>query len=144
MSAYVVDDNTINKIVAFFTLDTAGDAKYLGHHRNPLATLGYLLGYGEEEPRRLAKDMFALNVRAVDVRYGKGQAAEFRPLDFEYKSVLPQPVVHTIKALGCWLYQCSEGDVPKTPLYIAMAKIRNTLCRCVVYDLPAYNEAPWG
>jgi hypothetical protein len=76
VSAHVVDDITINKIVSFLALKDRED-RYYGPARLVLAA-GYDLGT-EEGRARLAIRMFALNVRAVNTRYGRGQAKTFRP-----------------------------------------------------------------
>lgn len=140
MSAYIVEDKTINRIVAWLEFDEAGSQRIAKH---TLQQHGYDLSR-TEEAERLANEMFQLNINAVEQRYGVGEAAEFRPLDFKYRSSLPQPIMHTLKALHCWSYQCSEGDVPDTPLYQMFDEIEANMCRHIIGSLPEYNEAPWA
>jgi hypothetical protein len=89
--------------------------------------------------------MFQLNIKAVDARYGKGEAAKFRKLNYRYQVTEPVPLVQVVKSLRCWLYQCCEGDVPETELYqLFDDDIRLYLLNKIVTELPEYEEAYWG
>ena len=149
MSAYIVEDETINKIVAFLL--------FKAYHGNgeewvyrPFLRLGYQLASAlpdntlEQEAERLAKDLFALNVAGVNARYGKDQAQEFRPLDFKYKSTLPPGQLQAIKSMQCLSYQCCEGDVPEQPLYKALNECIGNCCRDWVTSSEAYERCKWG
>jgi len=138
MSAYVVDDSTINKVVSFLNAKAMG---YDGRHRYKVE--GYDLRK-DEDCEKLANDMFALNIAAVNWRYGEGTAAQFRPLNFVYRFQIPQPIIPTLKALECWSYQCAEGDIPDDSLYKAMERVENAMRRAIVDALPEYKRASWG
>jgi hypothetical protein len=138
MSAYVVDDSTINKIVSFLNAKAMG---YDGRHRYKIE--GYDLSK-EDDCERLANDMFALNVAGVNARYGEGEAAKFRPLNFIYRFQIPQPVIPTLVALECFLYQCAEGDIVNHPLYLALRRLESAMCQAIVHALPEYSRASWG
>jgi hypothetical protein len=56
-------------------------------------------------------------MNGVDARYGDGEARKFRQLDYRYRETESVPLVQVLKSLQCWLYQCSEGNVPETELY---------------------------
>ena len=144
MSAYVVEDETINRIVAWLERDKMGS--------DPIAN--YILkdhGYTcAEEFERLAHDLFQLNVQAVDARYGPGEAAKFRPLDFEYSSAVKwgdsriSNACRALKALQCLIYQCSEGDVPESAPYRMLRDIESAIARWIVSTMPEYEMATWG
>ena len=143
MSSYVVEDKTINKVVEFLSLKILSGDVFYAHTADKLLAQGYDLATHQGRVR-LAVRMFALNVRAVDERYGRDEAKEFRPLDFEY-TPLPRPTaVEAYKALACWRYQCSEGNVPETRLYKLMEDVRNDIAHNIVSALPDYDAAPWG
>jgi len=140
MSAYVVDDATINKVVSFLALKQQGSRGFY-----PADALeGYYDLRDEADVSKLAYDMFDLNCIAVDQRYGEGEAAEFRPLDFEYRFVMPPPIIVVYKALNTWLYQCSEGNVPGRKLYQLMDSVSNRLAHEIVRSTPQYEATPWG
>ena len=90
--------------------------------------------------------MFGLNVSGVNARYGEDEAHKFRPLDFQYKFIADcGGMVRILKSLRCWLYQCSEGDIPETSeLYKTMKEISNVIASEIIDDLPEYDKAPWG
>ena len=112
MSAYVVSDDTINIILGFVaSSDTA---------KKHLQSAGI-----NTDPETLGNSMFALNIDAVEQRYGKGQAAEFRALNYKYEAVLNAEPDEALERLGEWHYQCAEGDVPDTStLYAAMDSLK--------------------
>ena len=138
MSAYVVEDETINRIVAWLECDKIGSEHVATHI---LTAHGYTC---DEEFERLAHEMFQLNVDAVNQRYGPGEAEKFRPLDFQYAVKMPPTPIQALKALQCLLYQCSEGDVPESPLYQMLREIESTIARAIVSRLPEYTNAAWG
>ena len=139
MSAYIVDDETINKIVAYMYMESLGGRNYI-YSLTQLREQGYNLSL-EEDCIQLAEDMFALNVEAVEQRYGKGQAETFRTLDFKFRFVENEGIIKTIKALNEWLYQCLEGDVPETKLYKEMDELRNGMYAVFTHSTKEWKEA---
>lgn len=135
MSAYMVEDSTINNIVA--TLRQNDSARYL------LKRAGYDL-YSDNDCKTLAIRMFVLNKRGVESRYGKGSALEFRPLDFTYRSTAPHGLTAAFKSLQCWLYQCTEGNVPDSMLYRVMDNVKGALACEIVMNTQAYQLAKWA
>lgn len=142
MSAYVVDDLTINKVISWLYMESDHSVTR-GLCRRTLQKAGYDL-VDSEDTERLANDLFSLNVRAVEEKYGEGSAREFRSLDFKYCFAMPQDATRTVKALHCLLYQCSEGNVPEDPLYQVLQKIQQQICRGIVVNSRAYELADWG
>ena len=140
MSAFMVEDKTINTIV-----------NWLRHEKDlffiiprKLKELGIDMSEsGWEE--HLGQTMFQLNIAAVDARYGKGEAETFRKLDYRYELDLPVPLVQVLKSLQCWLYQCNEGDVPTTALYgLFDTDVQMYLMSKIIDTLPEYQHAEWG
>jgi len=141
MSAFVVQDETINQVVRFLWLHR--DPRGGTEPRFLVKQAGYDLNTPEDR-ERLASAMFALNVEAVNQRYGPDQAQRFRPLDFHYSEGIPTTPVATLKLLGCWFYQCSEGDVPETELYQLMYQVERSIAYQIVTSSAEYDRAPWG
>jgi hypothetical protein len=143
MSAFIVEDKTINNIVNW--LDRALEETYgTITIRQKLLEQGFdvsVTGWAE----RLGYAMFQLNVIAVDARYGSGAAKKFRPLDYRYKLTHTVPLVQVLKSLQCWLYQCNEGDVPQTALYTLFDNdVQLYLMTEIIDALPEYQHAYWG
>lgn len=135
MSAYMVSDEVINKIVAWL------GCQALGNSYNPFEVDGYDLAR-QINCQFLARDMFTLNIQGVNARYGEGEAEKFRPLDFKYVPRVPSNRFSVIRALENWQYQCAEGDVPESDLYKAMSKVLRAMYRHVVQSLPEYEREP--
>jgi hypothetical protein len=141
MSSYIVDDETINKIVSYlYAKAVGGDTSIVSLG---LVKMGWDLSNNPDHAERLANAMFDLNVAAVNARYGETEAEKFRPLDFQY-IFTPASQIGVIKALGCWMYQCTEGYTPKTKLYKAMTQTYFLLCKDYIQQLDEYEAAPWG
>lgn len=137
MSAFVVDDKTINEVIAFFYTKSLGDSHYrpnkiLAEHGFDVTT--------KEGKESLGIEMFNLNIEAVNMRYGK--AKRFRPLNYAYLPI-PATRMQAYKSLECWRYQCMEGDIPDTTLFQLMTKVHHALAVDIVRDLPAFREARW-
>src|ERR1700694_2447680 len=113
MSAFMVEDQTINRVVTWLTREV----------QRSRFTLDWLAREydvdvsGDQWDEKLARAMFQLNCDGVHARYGEGEAEKFRPLNFTYKPEGDTFLVQVLKSLQCFLYQCSEGDVPHTKLY---------------------------
>lgn len=140
MSAFIVEDKTINTIVTMLknsehVLDSSWYKRELKENGFDLDHLG-----GDE---KLGQAMFKLNVQAITERYGEGEAEKFRKLDYKYSLQPHYTVISAYKNLRCWLYQCTEGDVPKTPLFKLMHGIADSIADHIVSRLPAYEKAPW-
>jgi hypothetical protein len=140
MSAFMVEDKTINTIVNWLTREHF----YFSEIPYKLRGLGFEMavsGWAEA----LGQAMFQLNIKAVDARYGQGEAAKFRELNYRYQVTEPVPLVQVVKSLRCWLYQCCEGDVPETGLYqLFDDDIRLYLLNKIITELPEYEKAYWG
>jgi hypothetical protein len=143
MSTFLVADKTINNIVNWLRreLDETSGTIII---RQKLMELGIdpsISGWAEI----LGYEMFQLNIKAVNSRYGSGEAIKFRPLDYRYEVVEPAPLVQVLKSLQCWLYQCNEGDVPTTALYgLFDNDVQLYLMTEVIDTLPEYQNAVWG
>ena len=143
MSAFIVDDEIINLPLGFFYTETVGSGVYDEIPRR-LKEAGYNIGEDETEIERLAQEMFRLNCEAVNQRYGEGAAETFRELNFKYQFTPETSIAQAYKALECWLYQCTEGDVWESPLYELIKKIANSLAHRIAENTPEYKKARWG
>ena len=143
MSSYVVDDETINRIVSFLYAKATGPDCWIQDSAEKITKMGIVLG-NFEHCERLADLMFALNVAAVNAKYGEGEAEKFRPLNFKYRLAFPGSQMQAIKALDTWLHQCPENDVHLHRLYSAMEQIRDLLCIDYVRRTDEYEAVRWG
>jgi hypothetical protein len=140
MSAFMVGDQTINRVVTWLTREVA--ASHFELHR--LAREFDIDLTSDRWDEKLANAMFQLNCDGVNARYGEGEAEKFRPLNFKYKQEDYFSLVQVLKSLQCWMYQCCEGDVPQTKLYQFFEGVERHLALKIVRDLPEYEKAKWG
>jgi len=140
MSAFMVDDQTINRVVTWLTRETSNNGFWLDR-----LTRKYDIDLASDNwDEKLANAMFQLNCDGVNARYGEGEAEKFRPLSFQYQWESYFPLVQVLKSLQCWMYQCCEGNVPQTKLYRFFEEVENHLAFKIVTDLPEYEKAKWA
>ena len=139
MSAFIVEDKSINIIVSklYFRTNQKKDYQII----EELKKLNYT---GEDWSKKLSQDLFNLNCKAVNQRYGKNQAQEFRPLNFKPAMEFNIPLAWALKCLHCLEYQCSEGNIPETKLYKLLKLISNSWAYDIAANTPEYNRAPWN
>jgi hypothetical protein len=138
MSAYIVEDEMINKIVSYLYANANGPDPSINWKTTKLFGMGFDFTSGPSCPE-LAQKMFDLNVAAVNARYGEREAEKFSTCYFQYRFV-PASQIEVIKALKAWKYQCTEGQVPDLALYKAMLEVHSLLCIDFVEHTKEYIE----
>jgi hypothetical protein len=154
MSAFVIDNDTMHRVIRGL-FGRAG-----GHQIVPVFNGAHTMP-GERlalDPTATGRELFTMNVEAVTQRY----------LDFrEDPSNLPGPagahllpetyqapdclahqldrrsMIASYKATRSLIYQCSEGNVPESPLYSELTRAAGELAAEIVRRLPEYDAAPW-
>src|SRR5258708_25803522 len=127
MSAFIVSDGTMDLVVS---------AILKVHERG--AWEGILTASptaGDE----IGAKLYAMNHEAVRQRYDEREP--FEPYSWQ-PAGYRQPV-RWYKAIQCLRYQCSEGDVPETPLYAALTDLERHIAGNIVAQMPADEAAPW-
>ena len=142
MSAFIVDDETINRIVGWLHDAVTRKTDYSWCTRS-LEKLGYKLD-SELGCKRLAEELFTLNCDSIEQRYGEGQAKQFRPLNFQFSLGRSPNHYQALKSMRCLLYQCCEGDVPEqSDLYNALDRVSLELSYQLVSRTKIYETALW-
>jgi hypothetical protein len=139
MSAFMVEDKTINRVVSFVDRQLRKGVWPIIAQR--FADAGFVLDEGFCE--RLGKAMFSLNIRGVNTRYGDREAQSFRTLTYRYQPEWASEI-QVYKSLCCWRYQCMEGDIPEDPFYQLMQDITHVLADWIISHLPEYDRAVWS
>lgn len=123
MSAYIVQDKTINQIVTHVHLSR--DLEWL--KQEFAEAIGPCENFGPD----LGRALFLMNIDAITARYGKGQAKEFRTLDYKFRleSASELRVYHAIAEL---VYQCSEGAVPESKLYKLLVELKAAVADSII------------
>jgi hypothetical protein len=140
MSAFMVKDETINRVVEWLYWEVTKN-QWL---RDKLETASGIDTTTYAWAEALGKAMFDLNIAGVNDRYRDGEAGKFRKLTYHYTPGHGSPI-QVLKSLQCWLYQCTEGEVVKQPLYqFFQDEVEPHLMSSIINDLPEYRAAEWG
>lgn len=132
MSCFIVDDSTIDRIIS--TIELQGG---WANHAAPLSTL-YLYDWNA-----LGRAMLDLNLAAFRDRYEDQHEVRDDLDQYQWQGCYV-PLVEGYKSLRCFLYQCSEGQVPDQPLYRALEAYADRLAVKVAEETPAYRAAAWA
>ncbi len=136
MSAYIVEDKTINKIVGALYYH----GRYGRIYPNPAYGSEILTVCTKEKAEKLAQDLLDLNYKSVNARYREQE----EPHTIAYKNTTPASKVRLHKALSCFLYQSCEGNCANTELYKQVENYKNRLADDIVHNLEEWDNAPWG
>ena len=129
MSAFQVKEEIIQKVVAILTL---------GEYMTDTAL------------QELGQSLTNMNDRAVSTRYNESETTipyNHRHVYIDRHAVSmgdPKVICPLLKSLDCFLYQCTEGEVPTERLYKRCQEARERLASQLIDNLPEYREADWG
>jgi hypothetical protein len=146
MSAFVVGEDTMNRVVR--AIVCSGHIRRFGDFDTAIGT----------NARAIGRALYAMNIEAIMQRYPDcrtdpdnmpgWQGCEMMPTTYYFgnfrRPMREAELVICLKAMHCLSYQCSEGDVPKTPLFKALEEACGVIAGVVVTSLPGYQSAPWG
>ena len=141
MSAFIVSDTTLQIIVRFLDLDVrfSNSSKCYGCLNRILQKQGFNLEFPEHRDR-LIKEMALLNRMGVNERYNENELE----MHVRYIDAMPPSIMQAYKSLGCFLYQCCEGDIPeKNDLYKMFEEIKNQMAHAIIRTFKEYDEAKW-
>jgi hypothetical protein len=100
----------------------------------------------------LGRQLYELNLSAMMARYDEPGADPDFFESYSYREPAQGlGIPESYKALRCFLYQCSEGDVPEHPMFKQLTRVAETMgevylalnSQCID-DTQAYQIAPWG
>jgi hypothetical protein len=138
MSAFLVDESTINKILTHLDKSVRIASEWAEKE------VESKLGIDCNDPdwkTKLGQRMWDLNQLSLYYRYGDQK----KELVYKFQTV-PCSKVQAFKALQCWLYQCAEGSIPEdSKLYSFFDKvIVPEWAEYLVMRTPEYDNAEWG
>ena len=127
MSSFLVENSTISKL--------ADALRYKSYEFSGAYNL----------TSRLAQDLYDLNIRALRERYDD-------PTDLIDNFVFTserwelndkKDLAQFYKSLACFIYQCSEGEVPETELYKMLEEAQDKLAYKIAMDRADEQGAEW-
>ncbi len=139
MSAFLVEDKTIHKIINILDFQIRKSPWLKNKFREELGI--NFEDYNIDWKTNLGQKMWDLNQLSLGYRYGD----EKQELIYRFSPVLCTPI-QAYKALKCWLYQCCEGEIPEeSKLYKFFDEIvRRHITDSILTKTPEYDKADWG
>jgi len=141
MSSFIVTNQTISNILSLFFWKRR---KYCFEYQ-----IENELNLKEEKDfKEFGKQLLKLNIEATNQRYPNNpyltsKEAKKRIASFKWSDNLKNDM-QGLKSLHCFLYQCSEGNIPETELYKTLKTISHRIKDAIIAEIPAYNKAEWG
>lgn len=155
MSSFIVENKTINRIVNFCFWEHDDVLKYeiqrelkeininlWNLHETDKETDKVLKAFGEE--------LLKLNLMAFYDRYKhiKEIEQEIKEAIKEYKyedtPLKDRNKFQVLKSIHCFLYQCSEGNIPESNLFKVIQKIGEHIQSNIINNIPEYEKAVWN
>lgn len=138
MSSFIVDDETINRVVSFISRDDS-----MAYWKKEIKTkYGFDLET-ESGKEQLGLFMFKMNVNATSERYRGDGIEDFRSMIYHYQNTISNKF-QVLKSLACWLYQCAEGNVADSDDFKFFESIKGYLAYELVARLPQYESQVWS
>ena len=130
MSAFLVEDKTINKIAT---------KVYLG--RDFEFVQEQLKDLNIRTPEELGKALFKLNCDSLNGRYGSAEG--FRSMNYRYSLEGNHTMLSVFKSLESLIYQCSEDGAIDQKLYKFLEGLALVMAKRIIWDLPEYKNSRW-
>jgi hypothetical protein len=96
MSAFIVEDKTINRVVTWISLDIRSSLYF----KQTLEKTLHIDTSSSTWKEQLGKACFQLNIDGVNERYGAGEAKCFRELNYRY-AFEQCSIVQVLKSMQC-------------------------------------------
>jgi hypothetical protein len=96
------------------------------------------------EAKTLGQDLLAMNQDAVRARYGdRGLEGDWGRATYTPARPTALTPITIYANLRCYLYQCSEGDIPQRQLYKELDEFLNELAHAIIMRSAEFSEAGW-
>jgi len=138
MSAFIVENKTINRILTYLELNQHQNGQWESRR---LKEAGYDITT-QDGLTVLGQTMLNLNTDAVDQRYDEKNNREFVG-KYNFKTI-PVDRIQALKSLRCLIYQCLEGDIPEREFFKLMDAISYQWMYAIINDMEAFQTADWG
>ena len=134
MSSWIVSDTVINSVI-----ELTQEFDFYDTLKSKLEILKFVDKSGFVDWKKYGQALIGMNYEAVNQRYEeKEKSSKFKLKKTEFE------VYQKIKNLHCFNYQCSEGDVPETPLFKFVEELIHTVENGMIIRTQIYEEAKWG
>lgn len=165
MSSFMMSNESLSRIAK--ALDAVFTAHNFSQYGSPLYT-GKLESFFNDcchkdktyDLAKITSKLFDMNKQALEECYKQSASDMYSDCLFD-KSV-PDDIrlfnqaktqnienfyaklIPLYKILSCYLYQCAEGKVYESELYVEMRKFKERVADLIIENLPGYDDIPWG
>ena len=143
MSAFIVSKPTMDRVVSAIIHHWP-----LFYGQRPLGGIDL----AKLNESGLGQALYAMNLAAVLRRYPDDtKETAPGPVDtsnihdgYQWSPTFNSDDYVQLKAIGCLLYQASEGDVPRESLLFQdLERLEKQIAHNIISEMPAYKNAPW-
>lgn len=147
MSCFIVSTQSVIDLAYF--INQICHSEYYFVNPNDVRSV-FANKYGFDTTKEIAKKLYDLNVLAIEERY-KESCSDFETfingaepkisyiLEFGIKDWC-----YILKKMQCYLYQCTDGDCDKSPIYLALYNMKNELSTFICSELQEYKDVEWN
>lgn len=89
---------------------------------------------------KIYRKLYIMNLQAYNARYHE----DVKTFDRYKKTSPPGDLLQLHKYMRCYLYQCSEEPVYRTPLFKAVTETMQDLAGEIVSNMPGYEDKEWN
>ena len=146
MSAFMVSNETLSEIADFIEAYCL-----VGYNGFGFDMPNWIVSkYYDVPAREIFEELAEMNIAALKARY-KDYEDMVGDVEFDNTAILWKRRENNVqkwhyqllKSLQCYLYQCSEGDVPERELYKELTEFKYCLMGYIIRKQPEYDEAKW-
>lgn len=152
MSAFLINQKTIANLAETLCSVLNNRQNYIYYDLSKLAPLlndCKTYPHGDVNSTKLGQMLLNMNIEALNNRYPQNPwwksdlTDDYNNFD-NGENLLKTNKFQLLKSLHCYLYQCSEGNIPDNQLYIALREFDNQIQSDIISHLPDYENAVWG
>jgi len=138
MSAYIVNKESIERIATLIEYGIGQDDR-LDWARRELKEIGYDVDI-DKGFQEFAQALYTMNYDAVNQRYDENSQVQIQKYEQRLRT---GTIFQDLKTVKCFLYQCSEGNVTESPLYLFIRDIERSIMNTIIDRIPEYEKANW-
>lgn len=155
MSSFMIKSETLAYIANFIAVQMNNGYNYTGLESVDFSCFEDCKKDAFISAEEIYKKLYQLNFDAFHERYSGRHDDEcileafqdmeiHKPVKYkDYYPVAEKWHYQMLKSMECYLYQCREGDCPKSEIYQAVKRFKDVLMCFIVHSSAEYHTAEW-
>jgi len=141
MSAYMVSENCLANIMGLLYKKDNVNREF----GSPLLKEVMFEFFTIEEcEKEIWTRLIQLNQAALKQRYGEDTTDGDIAKSYQFRINYFVSIYQGLKSLRCFLYQCSEGNIPETKIFKTLDRISDMVAWDIVDNIKEYDNAEWS